>query len=665
MIPNPHPLDHQTARHGAQWKALQREQQFRALIEQTSDWIWEVDRELRYVYVSPKVYDLLGYAPEEVLGRTPFDFMPLEEALRMREKINQLLQHPQPFQGVENLNIHKDGTLRTLETSGVPILDPRGRLIGLRGIDRDITERKKVQEALQAALARSSQEQARSEAIIAALGEGLVIVDREFRVLYQNQILIELAGDAQGQHCYLAMGQCPAICDNCPVAQTFLDGEIHTVEKAEVREGRTVYRELTASPLRDESGRIIAGIELVRDITERKLAEQALKASERQMREVQRIAQLGSWQFDYETGTLVWSDEIYRILGLDAQQIPASQQVFLQAVHPEDREMVAERYRSSLEFPCDGYETEHRIVRTSDGALRYLHQKCEHLRNHTGKVIRSYGMVHDITPHKEAERRIKALNADLSTRALELERANKELEAFSYTVSHDLRGPLTNINSYCQAIAELAAEKLDDQCRSFLTNVLQEIRGMDGLITSLLNLSRFAHVKLHTTRFDLSDVVRAIAAELQIHYPDRQASFDIEEGVMVSGDEKLLRVALNNLVGNAWKFSARREHPVIRFGMKRVQGRRVYYVSDNGIGFEMQQSDKIFAVFQRLHPSEEFEGFGVGLATVQTIIERHHGRIWAEGEPGRGATFYFTLHERTAPAAKASVSHAMSGAGAA
>ncbi|GFO68962.1 PAS domain-containing sensor histidine kinase [Geomonas limicola] len=663
MIPNPHPLDLQTARHGAQWKALQREQQFRALIEQTSDWIWEVDRELRYVYASPKVYDLLGYTPEEVLGRTPFDFMPLEEALRMREMIDRVMRHPEPFQAVENRNIHRDGTLRTLETSGVPILDARGQLTGLRGIDRDITERKKVEEALQAALARSAQEKARSEAIIAAIGEGLVIVDREFRILYQNQILVELVGNAQGRHCYLAMAQCPTICENCPVAQTFQDGEIHTVEKAEVREGRTVYRELTASPLRDESGQIVAGIELVRDITERKLAEQAIKESERQMREVQRIGQLGSWQYDYETGKLVWSDEIYRILGLSPQEVHPAHQIFLDTVHPEDREMVADRYHRSLEFPCEGYETEHRIVRKNDGAVRYLHQKCEHLRNQAGRVVRSYGMVHDITSHKKAEQRIKALNADLSARALELERANKELEAFSYTVSHDLRGPLTNISSYCQAIAELAGGHLDDQCRSFLESVLQEIEGMDGLITSLLNLSRFAHVKLHTTRFDLSDIVRAIAAELQMHHPQRQVSFDIEEGLMVSGDEKLLRVALNNLVGNAWKFSAGKEHPVIRFGMKRVQGKRVYYLRDNGIGFEMQQSDKIFAVFKRLHPSEEFEGFGVGLTTVQTIIERHRGRIWAEGEPGRGATFFFTLHERTAPI-KGATGQTMLGAGA-
>jgi len=260
-------------------------------------------------------------------------------------------------------------------------------------------------------------------------------------------------------------------------------------------------------------------------------------------------------------------------------------------------------------------------------------------------VIRSYGMIHDITSRKESEDRINTLNADLSARASELETVNKDLEAFSYTVSHDLRGPLTNINSYCQAIAELGGDKLDSQCAGFMDSVFQEVRGMDQLITSLLNLSRFTHIKLRSEHVDLSEIAKTVAAELQIREPWRRVSFDIAEGVATSGDSRLLRMVLVNLFGNAWKFSANRDDPVIRFGVTEGEGRPVYFVSDNGIGFEMSQSEKIFAVFQRLHRSEEFEGFGIGLTTVQRIVERHRGRIWAEGEPGKGARFSFTLHE--------------------
>lgn len=645
MLTNAHFREGVTERSKAQQPVVQSEQHYRDLIENTSDWIWEVDEEIRYVYASPKVTELLGYRPEEVLGKTPFDFMPRDEAARIREGMKELLLHPQPFQALENVNLHKDGSLRVLETSGVPIFDAKGRFAGLRGIDRDITERKKVERALQEALVRSARDTARSEAIVAAIGEGLVIVDRDFKVLYQNQMLQSLGCDPEHNHCYLVYGNRENVCDSCPVAQTFLDGGIHTVEKSAIKDGVTVYREITASPLLDESGAIIAGIELVRDITERKRAEHALKESERQMKEVQRIACLGSWQHDYETGQLVWSDETYRILGLQPHRVTASYEAFLLVVHPEDRGEVQDRYCESVRSRSDGYECEHRIVRMPGGEIRYIHQKCEHIKDAAGRVIRSYGMIHDITSRKESEDRINTLNADLSARASELETVNKDLEAFSYTVSHDLRGPLTNINSYCQAIAELGGDKLDSQCAGFMDSVFQEVRGMDQLITSLLNLSRFTHIKLRSEHVDLSEIAKTVAAELQIREPWRRVSFDIAEGVATSGDSRLLRMVLVNLFGNAWKFSANRDDPVIRFGVTEGEGRPVYFVSDNGIGFEMSQSEKIFAVFQRLHRSEEFEGFGIGLTTVQRIVERHRGRIWAEGEPGKGARFSFTLHE--------------------
>jgi PAS domain S-box-containing protein len=644
MITNPQQPENRKAWVHPQRADSQVEQDFRDLIETTCGWIWEMDAGLHYVYASPKVLDLLGYTPEELLGKTPFDFMPPLEAVRTRADFDALLQHPGSYHSIENVHLHKDGSPRTLESNCMPVFDAQGRFAGLRGIDRDISERKKAEQALKAALTRSAQQQARSEAIIAAIGEGLIIVDRDFKVLYQNQILKDLAGNPQEGHCYVLYGNRDNVCDNCPVAQTFRDGAIHTIEKSMLKGGVTVYREITASPLLDESGAIIAGIELVRDITERKHAEHALQESEWQMKEVQRIAHLGSWQLDYDTGKLVWSDETYRILGLEPQT-PASYAAFLEVVHPQDRERVERCYSEAVRSGSDGFENEHRILRGPDGEIRHIHQKCEHLKDDEGTLICSYGMIHDITSRKQAEERISTLNADLSARAAELERANKDLEAFSYTVSHDLRGPLTNINSYCQAITELNGDRLDSQCAGFLNSVFEEVRSMDGLITSLLNLSRYTHIKLKKRRVDLGEMAKAIAAELQIRQPERRVRFEIGESIVASGDDRLLRMVLMNLLSNAWKFSAPKEEPVIRFGVDKLQGVPVYFVIDNGIGFEMSQSSKIFAVFQRLHRSADFEGFGIGLTTVQRIVERHNGRVWAEGEPGKGAKFFFTLNE--------------------
>ena len=647
MISTLHLIENQPEKMQAQRPDDQNERRFRDLIENTCGRIWEVDERICYVYVSPGVADLLGYTAQELLGRTPFDFMPLEESVRMRGVFEELLQQQRPFHAVENVCLHRDGSRRILETSGVPVFDALGRLSGLRGIDRDITEAKQSEQALKAALASSAQEQARSEAIIAAIAEGLIIVDPEFNVLYQNRLLKDLGGDTAQDHCYLVYGNRDNVCDECPMVLTLLDGEIHTIEKLAVKDGATVYREITASPLLDESGTVIAGVETVRDITERKRAEHALKESEWQMKEVQRIAHLGSWQHDYQSGKLVWSDETYRILGLQSQQIAASYEAFLEVVHPEDRELVESRYSESVHGRSDGFEVEHRIVRQPGDEIRHIHQKCEHIIDDTGRVVRSYGMIHDITSRKEAEERINSLNADLSVRASELEKANKDLEAFSYTVSHDLRGPLTNINSYCQAIFELDGDKLDRQCAGFMESVFDEVKSMDGLITSLLNLSRFTHIKLKKKRVDLSELAKTIAAELQIRQPERRVRFEIGEGIAGSGDEKLLRMVLMNLFGNAWKFTGKSEAPAIRFAMTRVAGRPVYQVSDNGIGFEASQNEKIFDVFKRLHRSEEFEGFGIGLTTVQRIIERHNGTVWAEGVPGKGATFFFTLNDAT------------------
>ena len=178
-----------------------------------------------------------------------------------------------------------------------------------------------------------------------------------------------------------------------------------------------------------------------------------------------------------------------------------------------------------------------------------------------------------------------------------------------------------------------------------MRSVSKEVERMDQLITSLLDLSRFTHVKLKRERVDLSEIARIVAAELQIPEPERRVRFEIADGITAPGDGKLLRQVIVNLFANAWKFSAQKENPVIRFGVTQSKGKRTFFVSDDGIGFDMSQCEMIFAVFQRMHRNDEFEGFGIGLTTVRRIIERHNGRIWAEGELGKGARFCFTLNE--------------------
>lgn len=248
-----------------------------------------------------------------------------------------------------------------------------------------------------------------------------------------------------------------------------------------------------------------------------------------------------------------------------------------------------------------------------------------------------------IQQRDKAEQKIITLNHNLSAQTKELENANHELEAFNYTAAHDLRGPLNNIGLYFQTIQQLYGAKLDETCCKYLTAGYKNVQRMSQLIDVLLEFSKLSKVEPHRENIDLSVVVREITDELKSTSPERRCVFSIADGVIVNGDPKLLRVALDNLLRNAWKYTGNKEETVIEFGATEINGKLAYFVRDNGKGFDMADTGKLFIPFQRLPGAEEFKGFGIGLATVERIILRHGGRIWAEGEPGKGATFYFTL----------------------
>jgi signal transduction histidine kinase len=249
----------------------------------------------------------------------------------------------------------------------------------------------------------------------------------------------------------------------------------------------------------------------------------------------------------------------------------------------------------------------------------------------------------EISERKQADEEIVRLNSDLAARAIELEGVNRDLEAFNYTVAHDLRKPLTVVIGYCQAIQEICGGKLDKACKDFLLEAQDGTWRMSRLIDTLLNFSRITHSELLREPVNLSVIAKEVAAELKAAEPARRVSIMIAEGLSATGDGNLLRVVLDNLLGNAWKYTAAKEEAVIEFGVAETGSGPAFFVRDNGAGFARDDVDKIFLPFQRLPEADEFGGFGIGLATVDRIIGRHGGRLWSDGEPGKGATFYFTL----------------------
>jgi light-regulated signal transduction histidine kinase (bacteriophytochrome) len=245
--------------------------------------------------------------------------------------------------------------------------------------------------------------------------------------------------------------------------------------------------------------------------------------------------------------------------------------------------------------------------------------------------------------YREANSELVATIRALQEAKVEAESANRELEAFSYSVAHDLRAPLRSLDGFSQIVLEDYAEKLDADGRHYLQYIRDSAQQMALLIDDLLTLSRVTRAEFQRQPVDLTSIARTIAAKLRAREPERRVEIAIAEGLAGEGDPRLMAIALENLIGNAWKYSGKREAARIEVGSVRLDGNVAYFVRDNGAGFDMAYADKLFGVFQRLHTAEEFEGTGIGLATVQRIILRHGGHIWAQGEVGRGATFFFKL----------------------
>jgi signal transduction histidine kinase len=253
----------------------------------------------------------------------------------------------------------------------------------------------------------------------------------------------------------------------------------------------------------------------------------------------------------------------------------------------------------------------------------------------------------------EMSRNFNAMTSALRSSFAQIERSNQELaalnteiEAFSYSVSHDLRAPLRSMDGFSLALLEDYGDALDDQARNYLNRIRAASQRMGRLIDELLGLSRVTRTELAVRQVDLTAVAREIAASFAQQQPDRAVRWEIDEGLTVHADRSLMQIAMQNLLENAWKFTAKTDAAVIRVGRTRRDGQSACFVADNGVGFDMAYADRLFGAFQRLHHESEFTGTGIGLAIVQRIMRRHEGRIWAEARPGQGATFFFTFREQ-------------------
>jgi PAS domain S-box-containing protein len=385
-------------------------------------------------------------------------------------------------------------------------------------------------------------------------------------------------------------------------------------------------------------GLIVAGI---RNVTARTRTREALRLVEERFHTIFRHTAAGMALTFPDDGFIKVNPAFCRFLGYTMDEVMRLR--LTEVVHPDDHELFPATVREGAQ-DCPTLTKEQRFLRR-DGAIAWGHASITWFYDGTGSPVYAVHLIQDISELKRTEKENERLNASLATRAAELEATNRELEAFNHTASHDLRAPLTGIAGYSEMLLHLCGDGITEQCRGYLEQIFAASRRMGFLINALLNFSRLSRSEMRRERVDLSTLARELALELHMQVPEREVEFSIAPEMEVVGDERLLRVVLQNLFDNAWKYTGRTKTARIECGAAECQGVPVYFVRDNGIGFDASLAQRLFEPFQRLHDEQDFPGSGIGLATVERIIRRHGGRVWAEGEPDRGACFFFTLPE--------------------
>jgi PAS domain S-box-containing protein len=431
----------------------------------------------------------------------------------------------------------------------------------------------------------------------------------------------------------------PLLLDN--VAQVAKTIENSGVWKHLTKDGTLIFVEITSHELWFDGK--LSRLVLVNDVTEKKKAEEKLIESQRQFRELSESLPQLVWTCRGDGYCDYLSPQWVNYTGKpEAEQLGS---VWLEQIHPKDREMAFKSWSAAVESK-ENLDVEFRIRRW-DGVYHWFKTLAVPHKDFDGNVVRWFGTNTDIEEEKQFGQKILLLNETLEQRVFErtaeLETVNKELESFSYSVSHDLRAPLRAIDGFSQALLEDCAAELNNEGRHYLERVRLASQQMAHLIEDLLNLSRVTRREINRGEVNLTWLADNIARNLQEMNSERKMKFNIEENLLVNGDEGLLRIVLENLMGNACKFTAKTENAEISFGKQIFDEKNWFFVQDNGAGFDMKYADKLFGAFQRLHGKNEFEGTGIGLATVQRILNRHGGFVRAEGKIGEGAIFYFTI----------------------
>jgi PAS domain S-box-containing protein len=586
--------------------------------------VYLLDKQGTILNWNPGAQRMKGYRAEEIIGKN-FSCLFSEKDRRDGKPEEELREAAAKGRFAEECwRIRKDGSGFWADVVLTPLRDEKGQLWGFSKVTHDITARKKVQEDL-------SFSEARYRALFYENPAIIFTLDARWTVISANPSALRQLGYSQeeleGQSVLNLV--CPE--DRAAVAEQFrccltTPNEVHRWQfRKRTKDGRLLWVEETGQATFGTGGIPILLVVCL-DVTERKRAEGALRESEARFHAIFNLAAVGIAQVSLNGQWLMMNQKFSGILGYSFAEL--EHMTIQQICHPDDREPHLAHIRRLLAGEVTSYTMEKRYLH-KDGSIIWVNLNVTLVRGQHGEPEYFIAIVEDISERKKAD--------------AELEAANEELEAFNYTVAHDLRQPLNIINSCCQVIEKLYGDKLEEECKEHIELAYKTTLRMDHLIEALLKFSRMGHVQPHRENVDLGMLAQEVIGSLKLAEPDREVDFRSAGGMLANGDPGLLRVVLSNLLGNAWKYTRLREKVVIEFGVSNRDGLTAYFVRDNGAGFSEPDADKLFAPFQRLPEAEKQRGFGIGLATVERIIRRHGGKVWAEGKPDQGACFFFTL----------------------
>ncbi len=677
----------------------------RLMADTMPDMLWAKNLEREYIFANQAICDQLLNAADtnEPLGKTDLFFALRERAAHPENPqwhtFDEIcsdsdaitLQELKPMQFDEYGNVK--GQFLYLDVHKSPLYDDDGELLGVVGSARDVTARKQAEVAIKESAERAQlqrnalaqltlNETIAQSGISEALKEITRIISDVLNVARASVWL--LSSDNAELRCLMLRetGQQPQASQDVLRAADF-PGYFDALLQESILSASDTYHDLRTREFvgnylpsfgigamldvsiqkdgrlvgvicaehiggarawhSDESSFLSAVAHFTAQLfaqVERKRAEQALRESEERYRSLFTQMLDGVYRSTRFGKFVEVNPAMVKMFGYDSQE-----EMLEIDIKAEPRFDPTERDSSLLAEGGRGIEIYR--MRRKDGSEIWVEDHGYYVSDEHGNILFYEGILRDVTEKVLAEQRILQLNADLEQRVqdrtAQLEEANRELESFSYSVSHDLRAPLRAIDGFSRMIINEHAGELSLDVRELLERVRAANENMSHLVDALLGLSRMSRASLRREPIDLSPLAREILQNLGREYPERNVEWVVVDQAVADGDFRLLQVVLENLLGNAWKFTSKKEQARIEFGVETLAGETVYFVRDNGAGFDARYASKLFGAFQRLHRSDEFEGTGIGLATVQRIIHRHGGRIWAESELGKGATFYFTL----------------------